>query len=123
MVTLVEFLTARLNEDEKLARDCIAEVGPERAGERFTDDSGDATQDAFPSYPWGSQESELQYMAGAGHPARVLADVAAKREIVAELVEQDGDGTSGEGTAWRLAMAAAAVYADHPDYSPSHWKP
>jgi hypothetical protein len=79
---LVEWLTAALNDDERAARDCIAAVGAYREGEPYEDGSGIAIQDAFPSYPWGSEDNELTFMAGPGHPARVLAEVAAKRRIL-----------------------------------------
>jgi hypothetical protein len=84
LMELLDFLRARLDEDEHLARECEAEVGPERAGDRFTDDSGDAGRDSFPSYPWGSGGAELAYMAGPGHPARVLLEVEAKRILLCE---------------------------------------
>ena len=54
---------------------------------------------------------------------RILAELAAKREV-AELVKvADSDGLGAE--AWAVALEAAhalaAVYADHPDYDPE-WK-
>lgn len=111
---LVEFVRARLDEDEQLARECEAEVGPERAGERFTDDSGDADRDSFPSYPWGSQEAELAYMAGPGHPSRVLAEVEAKRRLVERLAAVKDDGVSYPYEARSLAedvlLELASVY-------------
>ncbi|BBG01575.1 MULTISPECIES: DUF6221 family protein [Pseudonocardia] len=83
MTDLVEFLTARIDEDEQLARTVEQAVGAERKGEPYSDGSGIAAGDAFPTYPWGMVPEELPFMAGAGHPSRVLADVAAKRAILA----------------------------------------
>lgn len=80
---MVAFVLARAAEREALARACIEEVGPERVGDRYDDDSGVADRDSFPSYPWGVQDRELAYMAGPGHPARVLREVAAVRAVVA----------------------------------------
>lgn len=135
---LIDFLRARLADDERLARECIAEVGPERAGERFTDDSGDATRDSFPSYPWGSQDDELAYMAGPGHPARVLAEVEAKRRVL-ELHKSREDWTIGpDDREYQTGHACvvdddpypcqtlellAAAYAQHEDYDAARWTP
>lgn len=142
-MTLVEFLTARLDEDEQLARTVEQNVGTERKGEPYSDGSGIAVGDAFPSYPWGAYDGELPFMAGPGHPSRVLADVAAKRAILAlhppETVEQfDGtevnleppfrcdicwDPLSGDSAEWPCPtlLVLAGVYADHPDFDPA-WR-
>lgn len=83
MDDLITRLTAAIDKVEQLANDCIAEVGPERAGEMFTDQSGVADRDSFPSYPWGSDKRELAFMAGAGHPSSVLRGCAADRKLIA----------------------------------------
>jgi hypothetical protein len=80
---ITEFLRAQLDDLQAKAEACEAEIGRERAGEQFADGSGTADRDAFPSYPWGSGDAELAYLA-AVHPRVVLADVAAKRAIIAE---------------------------------------
>lgn len=103
---LVDFLRARLADDERTAQACEKEVGTHRAGEMYDDGSGTADYDAFPSYPWGQMDAELAYMAGPGHPARVLREVAAKRAIL-DMVNSPGRMT----LRW-----LAAVYADHPEY-------
>jgi hypothetical protein len=79
---LVTWLRGCLDDDQRSAEACINEVGAHRAGEMYSDGSGTADYDAFPSYPWGSDAAELAYMAGPGHPARVLAEVTAKRELL-----------------------------------------
>ena len=63
-------------------------------------------------------------MADAAHiarynPARVLADIAAKREIVAWVGDYDADL---DGSAWGILGNLAALYADHPDYQ-QEWAP
>jgi hypothetical protein len=57
-------------------------------------------------------------------PARVLADVAAKRWLVdrAEHV-MASSRDHAEATAWlHVVQRLATVYADHPDYDPA-WQP
>lgn len=120
-MTLVEFLRARLDEDEALARD----LDLDRAGEMYSDGSGIAEMDGFPSYPWGALPEELPFMAGPGHPARVLAEVAAKRELISEIryfedrIDSEwgiGKGTGDDESALRLL---AAPYSGHPDFDPA----
>jgi hypothetical protein len=79
---LVSALLARLEEIETLANDCIAELGPNRIGDEYADGSGTAERDDFPSYPWGSGERELAFMAGPGHPDDVRRLCRAHRDIV-----------------------------------------
>lgn len=124
MSDIVEFLSARLDEDSALAdkQDLL------RAGEPYPDGSGIADNDAFPHYPWGYRpEGEPEFMAGPGHPARVLAEVVAKRAILAEHVNQFADDdpfprciVDGNWPCSTL-LALASVYADHPDFDPA-WK-
>jgi hypothetical protein len=129
---MVEFLRARLNEDEQLAR----EQDLLRAGEPYSDGSGTADRDGFPSYPWGAEQQELEFMAGPGHPARVLAEVQAKRRIVElhpneQMSTRDGDGeewtdaTCGrclEPFPCRTLCLLALPYADHEQFR-EEWRP
>lgn len=89
---LVSGLLAAIEQREKQANDCIAEVGSDRVGDEYTDGSGTADRDDFPSYPWGSETCELAYMAGPGHPSVVLRLCQAHREIVEihRMDEHDG---------------------------------
>ena len=66
----------------------------------------------------------------AYHPARVLAECAAKRAIVADLQKWDDATEADLGDdrfyGWlngveQAAQHLAAPYADHPDYDPA-WK-
>lgn len=125
MSDLVEFLLARLAEDERLA----AEQDLDRAGDPYSDGSGIADRDGFPSYRWGSEGTELQFMAGPGHPARVLAEVRAKRRII-ELHTPVGDDPGGPdycnecerydatGTVCPTLRLLALPYASHEAYRP-----
>lgn len=86
MSDLVSGLLAKLSDVEKLANDCIAEVGSTRAGDEYADGSGAADSDSFPSYPWGSMDRELAFMAGPGHPDDVLRLCRAHRDIISEYL-------------------------------------
>jgi hypothetical protein len=104
-MTLVEFLTARLDEDEAMAQ---------RAS-----DHPDA---------WGVMAND-NYGYLLVQPARVLADVKAKRAIVelrAALSQMDRADDRWEAGHIQSADFAvrhlATAYADHPDYR-EEWKP
>lgn len=127
---LTAFLRACIDDDERLALAVENSVGTHRAGEMYDDGSGTATYDAFPSYPWGAEAPELPFMAGPGHPARVLADVQAKRAIIEHCTRTIANASwdppgidpyTVPAIAHVLRLLASA-YSDHPDYSPG-WKP
>lgn len=136
---LTEFLLARLDEDERLA----GEQDLERVGDPYSDGSGIANRDGFPSYPWGSEGTELQFMAGPGHPSRVLAEVAARRRIVEMhtpkgrtglhlcpvcvswemwLSQEPGGALPLDDAPCDTLRLLALPYAEHPDYR-QEWKP
>lgn len=120
-IRLTEFLRDRFDDDNHAALACIERVGPERAGDPYSDGSGIADRDAFPSYPWGSNDAELAYMAGPGHPARVLADVTAKHAILDTITQFLPISLNPMTPAGVVALALAQPYADHPDFDPA-WK-
>lgn len=107
-MTLTEFLTARLDEEEHQARLTIENrTGPP------------ARALLGPIDVFGHMEVQ---------PEHVLADVAAKRAIVEEYVEADAyyrvraDAPAGELTGLRTAvLLLAQPYADHPDFDPA-WR-
>jgi len=109
MSDVVEFLRARMGEDEAVAREFVA-----------CEYSG---VDA-----WGEGADHF-FEGGAGSPARVLADVEAKRRLVehADTVsgmdqQIEGEwGTRGsvpwnEDEGVRILRLLALPYASHPDY-------
>lgn len=125
-MTITEFLTARLDEEEQNARLALERhVGP----------------DGTPYWPRPSARAAARMNADPGQlagariidtysPARVLREVAAKRKIVAELEEfwdeahlSTEEYAAGHAKAllW-VGLQLAAVHADHPDYQQA-WAP
>lgn len=100
---LVGWLRATHAEAERIARDVERVVGPERAGEPYTDGSGIASNDAFPSYPWGQEDVELKFMRSAGHPSAVLARVEAERLLLADHEPEEWDYLDDE--TWDTVVA------------------
>lgn len=115
MVTIVEFLTARLDEDA--AR--FDEVAEAEAESCRNDGMPDTTADEIKEY-WLSLGEKTEW-------PRHLREVEAKRAIVA-LHTGDNDepcqSWAGNYTYEPCATlkALASVYADHPDYD-EKWKP
>ncbi|MFF9910637.1 DUF6221 family protein [Streptomyces sp. NPDC013457] len=125
-VDLVEFLTARLDEDEQTAR---------RAGDSFRQigetgvivaTEGDRAEECA-SANWAGVAEHI-----ARHdPARVLAEVDAKRQIVTAFAEarkrdyneEPANYFAGVHVALGAALDFLALpYADHPDYDEA-WRP
>lgn len=103
-MTIAEFLTARLDEDEALWRQADAE----------------GLLLEVPGAP--------VVRADGMTPRRFLADITAKRAIVAECVEAEAyyrahaDAPAGELTGLRTAVRLLAQpYADHPEFDPA-WR-
>jgi hypothetical protein len=109
-MTLTEFLTARLDEDEAAARDAL---------------SGGRLHEPEPWRAVGWPASEHPGPVVLIDPDRVLADVAAKRRILARhYVPRGDDLRTDEDTPapeW-LIRDLASVYADHSDYR-DEWRP
>jgi len=119
-MTIIEFLEARIAEDEKFARAASHQkvAGPFHGNWRHD------------SLHLSGMEREDAVHIARNDPARVLAECAAKRAIIADhadMVEAfdslgqlfPGGLMSAEVDApWRTKTlyALAAVYADHPDY-------
>lgn len=132
-MTITEFLEARIAEDEKLARAAAAsdpssqgytEEGP--AGLAWT--ASDGMVDGETDGLWDCEGSatlcttpEIADHIARHDPARVLAECAAKRAIVALLKPEDlresWDGETFYASGIEDALLAlAAVYANHPGY-------
>lgn len=95
---LVEFLWARLDDDESLART----VG------RVT-------------WPHGTMRPDEEDFLNRFHDERVLAEVEAKRQII-DLCATETPETGGLPLALRTLRLLAMPYAEHPDYDEA-WRP
>ncbi|MDJ0460600.1 DUF6221 family protein [Streptomyces sp. H27-C3] len=139
---LVQFLRDRYDEDERVARaatpgpwvwtpeqDVWGQCGPTliRVG---TDAPGSELMEVLAGQghdAWGLHVSEGDQAHIARHdPARVLAEIEAKREVVRLTVRARDYAptfTSGFGAAMEQALRLfAVVYADHPGYL-ADWRP
>jgi hypothetical protein len=140
-MTITEFLTARLDEDEAVASqlltDLRSQIEAEWQGQE--DDQGPMTPDRMLSAQlWRNYDGQQrwrsfargQQIARLASPDRVLAEVAAKRAIV-ELHSEDAlacywshDSMAHHepGEACDTLCALALPYADHSDYDEA-WRP
>lgn len=113
-LTIVEFLTARLDDWEALVRKAME---PDWSGERPTF-YGDGTEGAYRD-DWGLSTFHVL-------PERILRDIAAKRAIIADC-RKALDETSREVSvqaiwlAGRTLLKMAEPYASHGDYDPERW--
>jgi len=91
-LTLTEFLLARIGEDEAVA----GLLKPK------------------PSSPMSESYGHSHFIADPTSPARVLAECAAKKDIIF--------GLSGTDFSNPIERRLAVPYADHPDYR-DEWRP
>lgn len=124
MATIIEFLRTRLDEDEQVAR----KAGPPPW--RFGDmQIRDAQGDLVVKHTWPQEAEHI----ARWDPARVLAEVDAKRWMLDTLVPEveDMDETLHQEFCGRdrpdahsyiaaqLLARLAQLYTDHPDYDPA----
>lgn len=136
---LVQFLRARLDEDERAARDAGGKpwAWEQHYGDMCNDPTCEygelATDDTVlmdvhgydVKAPWQGADHIARH-----DPARVLAEVDAKRQMLGGLLPEleSSDGSIlGEwnvdpDTAGALLRLVALPYADHPDYR-EEWRP
>lgn len=140
MTDLVEFLRARLDEDERAARKCLS-VNQDRGEWTFHDmQVRDDRDHLIVKHTWPNEGDHIT----RHDPARVLREVEAKRRIVHahaqphECLALSGSGerSAVDGKPWELWEPAhtddhgpcfvlrclALPYADHPDYR-EEWRP
>jgi len=111
-MSIVEFLEARLAEDEAMARAASHQkvAGPFH---------GDWRRDSF---HLSSMEREDAAHIARHDPARVLAECAAKRAIIANRERIDRSANEDEWSMgysdanYEALRSLAAVYNSHPDY-------
>jgi hypothetical protein len=120
MNDLVQFLRARLDEDEEIAR--AATQGDWVWSREFVSPPGYHHRTIGPLEPGDSA------FIAAHEPARVLAEVEAKRVLLADYERFVAErrrmmgGWDSYPEASPVLTAFAAVYADHPDYR-QEWRP
>jgi hypothetical protein len=141
-VELVDFLRARLDEDERVAREAAQHAGAALATAAAREGAWKPPYDGpewwndydhifvvcdRPGQPrkvmiadCGSGAFTLTPHIARHDPARILAEVEAKRRIVDRYAWLCEHGDTG-GTAWVLPLLALP-YADHPDYR-NEWRP
>lgn len=118
-MTLLEFLQARLTEDELTALAAIDGSPAWRSSLDFRDvkdDNGRFVIEADRKHPSVGQAAHI-----ARHcPSRVLAEVEAKRLVIADYLRTDAGGDLLERDIVESVLRhMSSVYADHPDYNPS----
>ena len=123
MDDLIAFIGERLDEDQRLAQAAQLPNTERGGGPSWTATSGVDGVDGPVLYRDGDIPSEAQEQHMARHdPARVLADVAAKRGAVDVCAHNLEFEEHGYTLAERVLRALASTYADHPDYR-AHWAP
>jgi hypothetical protein len=119
MMTLVEFLQARLAEDELTALAAID--GSPRWHSSYLyrdvkDEDGHYVVQADSRHPSVEQAAHI-----ARHsPARALAEVEAKRDVIADYLRLDAAGdVLARGVVEDIIRGLCSAYAEHPDYNMS----
>lgn len=119
-MTITEFLTARYDEDEAVAREVQEKV---RENDRGWASYYEHAEGSAASIIWDVDYNQGGYTIAA---ARALADIAAKRAILqawAARADDDHPAISAHRTGLGLAIKCLAQpYANHPDFDES-WKP
>lgn len=125
MTSLVEFLTARLNDDEKVATAAFISHESDTASWFVRDTEVFAENPVHPTPVAKSWPGEVAHIA-RHDPARVLREVKAKRRILDDYEitlsalphSDDPRGTThaAADAFWAACSALADVYSDHPDY-------
>ena len=118
-LTLLEFLQARLTEDELSAVAAIDGSPVWRSSLTFRDVKDDDGRYVIAADRLHPSAEQAAHIARHG-PARVLADVEAWRLVIADYLRLDAAGDVLErGVIEDVLRHLATVYADHPDYNPS----
>jgi Family of unknown function (DUF6221) len=118
-MTIVEFLEARLTEDELTAQAAV-EGSPDWQAHYDYRDVKDAGGHyvvlADSHYPTAEQAAHI-----ARHsPARVLRDCETKRALIAEFLRRDALGdVPGRAALEDTLRTLGSAYSGHPDYDPA----
>lgn len=134
MTDIIDFLQARLDEDERVALDAYGaqwEVGPTFGALNnrvYVREKGDLIDSVGTCVIAGQVSNVPQFRANAQHiarwdPARVLAEVEAKRRIIDECKKLLNSRTASSELDWApdflthdVLCLLAVCYRDHPDY-------
>ncbi len=128
MTNIMEFLLARLDDDEAIARNALHSDATEPGV--WMSEHHDSEFNLEPNHCHIAEDRAGHYWTVASEvfipiaehmarhdPARVLRDVAAKRAVIAALMEIPEVGKdAGFRAISKSIPAMAAVYSDHPDY-------
>lgn len=118
---IIEFLTARIDEDENTAR--AAGSGEHWIMARRTDRGHLIASDFADEIAVASPSARHHIV--RWDPARVLAEVASKRLLLGEIeritMRSEQDDQELERPAGRTLRALASAYAEHPDFDPQ-WR-
>ncbi|HEY3734249.1 MAG TPA: DUF6221 family protein [Streptosporangiaceae bacterium] len=118
-MTIVEFLQARLAEDELTAQAAIDGSPGWRTYYDYRDvkdDDGHFIVLADSRYPTAAQAAHI-----ARHsPARILRECEIKRALIADYLHRDAFGDqTGRGTLEDTLKTLATAWSGHPDYDPA----
>lgn len=133
MVGIVEFINARLDEEEAVASKAATQTsqsGNRGPGEWWVKDAEPGSRRSSSVggcrvYTRGHEGSNLEWsLASVQHiadhdPARVLREVTAKRALITSTVKRIEQGWGYHDNEHMIAgdlAPLAAVYSDHPDY-------
>jgi len=124
MSDLITWLRAQLDEDERVAQKCAA-VGDFRWAESEdpTEPDGRVVDGQGRVVVWDDGANLSGHIA-RHDPARVLAEVAAKRQLIESMVESMVETMEGDYAPWNedYLMVLALPYADQPGYL-EEWRP
>ncbi|MEA1796685.1 DUF6221 family protein [Rhodococcus qingshengii] len=128
---IVEFLEARIAEDEAVAKaarpgpwfhDSNLTCGPRVPPDDFLmvpEDPSDTISPCNDKIP----DQDSRHIA-RHDPARILCEVAAKRKLIRSIegLVQHAYGYDSAGTVEKVLAPLAAIYSDHPDFN-EEWRP
>ena len=118
-MTIVEFLEARLTEDE-LAANAATDASPEWQAyydyRDVKDLDGHFIVQADSQHPTTAQAAHI-----ARHsPARALRECEAKRAVIADFLRRDALGDlPGRSAVEDILKAISVIYSHHSDYDPA----
>jgi hypothetical protein len=118
-MTIVEFLEARIAEDELTAQAAIEVSADWRTHYDYSDvkdADGHFVIQADSRHPTAEQAAHI-----ARHsPARVLRECEAQRAVIADFLRREALGdVAGRSIVEDVLRVLGAVYCDHPDYNPA----